>query len=89
MSEIYVKWNSLKKSSSHLLSYKKKLSQYNTSIRDLKESLEMSDNISAGIISNLNIEMRKIEEIAANMSEYASTLEKISELYKTTEQNLI
>lgn len=89
MSEIYVKWNSLKKSSSHLLSYKKKLSQYNSSIQALKKSLSMSDNISAGIISSLNDEIRRLEELEADMGGYASTLEKISELYKTTEQNLL
>lgn len=87
MSDIYVKWVKLGDSSCAFENCSRTLSSYAQQVESIRDRLKLSDEVSSSIKSSLSKNASELYALSNNMSQYASSLRVISELYKTTEES--
>lgn len=89
MSELYVKWNDLSRSSKTLSACANTVRSCAGEVESVRSRLRMSDEVAASIKSGLSKEISKLYELAEAAKEYSRILQDASQLYRTTEENNI
>lgn len=89
MTDLYVKFDALNKSSNSIKGYQKRLTKISDNIISAKDTLDMSQNISESIISKLNSDIQKLEELNERIMRYSEALQSVSEIYNSSEKQLL
>ncbi len=89
MSDIYVKWDKLDNIASSISKYEKYMNNYSSRVESIRNTLQLSSNVSATIKSKLNRDIEQLNHISQILGDYSQKLKEISAMYKNTEQSML
>lgn len=89
MSNIYVKWKKLDSVASSISNYEKYMRNYSSRVESVKNTLQLSPNVTNSVRIKLNSDIEKLNELAQNLEDYSQKLKEISVMYQNTEKNML
>lgn len=89
MSNIYVKWKNMDRAASNISNYEKWMRSYSARVENVRNTLQLSPNVSASVKAKLTKDIEKINELLNGLNDCSQKLKEISEIYKNTEISML
>lgn len=89
MSDLFVKWEQLKKTSKNINTAASTLKNCSGQVERTRSAIRLSDDVDVQVKSRLSADINTISELSAQLSAYASALAGIADLYQKTEESNI
>ena len=89
MSDIYVKWKKTDNIAGNISKYKTQLQSYASRVENVRNSLQLSSNVSSIIKTKLNKDIEQLNNLSQSLGEYSQSLKEISAMYQNVEKSML
>ena len=89
MSDLYVKWAQLKKTSKNISTAANTLKLCIGQIEHTRSALHLSDEVCASVKASLSADISSIAELSAQLTGYSGALSTIADMYQKAEESNI